>query len=295
MSHDDIKMVKQIRTYIGGSYNSSYYVMNENNPNKLYKINCQQHGLKQIGGTCWFNSILNELLLGELSFTHLSEKYFDMPLHERILIEVTPISEKDAIIPFGEGNKSHFFRFVYEMMKPREKSIEADGARLIREFNIRPKWVDYVTDGYPPNLALQNLLSSILNKNDYMIINSNTIRIPTNIPSTVLYVYFSNTIINFFRFRSSINVDEIKLNNFKLDSVSICIRFNKGSHAICGYVCQNKYYIFDSNFTSSSYEIDWRNTENIIEFYKKLNMYRDSKLKEVYYLHLCFVRSTLDA
>jgi len=53
------------------------------------------------------------------------------------------------------------------------------------------------------------------------------------------------------------------------------------SHCICGFICDDKYYIFDSNYQNIT-ELDWRNIDNLRTFYGK----NGDKIDGVQYIFL---------
>ena len=249
-----------------------------------YKYNCGDNRLLQLRGTCGFNSLINGFILTK---------------NLRILIE--------SNIQFRIQNNlklnkiQRFFDFIFKNMKSyddKTNKITIELATLMKKYVYGFK--TFLSDDYNglKTSYLPLLFNIILNKlfnitNSLFTLNNYK---PHNIKDKInLYLLkyndYSNKHNPFLLMRFDNNIPtKISINKYVYELCYSYICLN--GHAVCGYICNNKYYIYDS--TNFNYLIDWRfNNEKNIDLNNKLpyinEYYKENMLdyKVQYVLYVC--------
>jgi hypothetical protein len=163
---------------------------------------------------------------------------------------------------------------------------------MIDHLDVRdtPNWYN-VNQGYSPNVALYKVIPAMFDKDEYLLFSrdeyaeylyENRYKLPKE--ARVLVIAEKD------KTHAYRNLDSIRApRGWSMSSIGIGITFETNrSHAITGFVCKNKKYIYDSNAKAVK-EIGAFDTDLIA---KEENEFYDGikKVVDVYYYYLCFVR-----
>lgn len=267
----------------------------------IISYGCNKIGMTQTIGTCWFNAIFNNLLLSQNCYSFFTHKYNELSIDEKKIIENKNKSFHDTC-PL-KIKKYHFFRYFYLYNKAisnpknfiskihRIIKTRKHAENLINNLEIRETGWKKNHQGFDPFTALTRILPIILNKNEYIITQFNKKIKATN---TLRFIFLE--ILQYTISYTDINTIENKAHlpeNFKLDHANIIVDFKTPfttkslGHAFSGYICDNEYYIYDSNF-SKYFKVDWRKTDNIAKHFEK--EYSFCKTEYVGYSYICYMR-----
>ena len=226
--------------------------------NTLYynnKSSCG-NGRMQLRGTCWFHSILNIFLLSSTG-RMLLRKALKMYLEKQpVLLNIR--NNSNACPMRGHINLQYFWSYVkYKLSsntsgKATRNNIVSEN-HLIRNLNLRNK--NQTTEGgsyddllkfikavFPPSM-LKFILSPFIPSNKF---NKN---IPVETDKYTLFGCY-------------IGANWKKLGKYE-------------GHAICGYMCNNIPYIYDSNM-KRSIQLDWINDPSSIkEYFRRRYIYEN--------------------
>jgi hypothetical protein len=221
-------------------------------PKKGLQHKCVLRGMRQITGTCWFNSIFNCLVLGGLSGQYFVNIYNSLPIQERKEIEKNAVVTGTCPINI---NLKYLLRYMLPILKSRTNiySVTNRPEQLIDLMKVRksPNWKKKY--GYEINAAVSNVFNAVLNKDEYKIVRIPTLPQFKPSPNKTFYVVDTK-----LRLAST---DILKFEEpWELDSAILYLQFKtKGvGHVICAYVCNEKEYIFDSN-DMQKINLKWRN------------------------------------
>ena len=239
-------------------------------------------------GTCWFNSIFNNLLLSQRCFPIFYKKYKELPKKEQEIIKVSSPSETCPLTL----KKSHFFHYfyVYHILSNKSKLFnylrKKDAEKLINKLELRSaKWEKERQSQYPQKI-IENLFNIILDPTEYIFQHILERKKRTN-KNTKFFIIKNGNFLNM----KDIKDAEAKSpkNDFVLDHSVIQITYHdkekvKSGHAIAGYMCNDEYYIYDSNDIKYR-KMDWRNKFELEDYGKKYG----TNIK-IAYNYLCYVR-----
>lgn len=227
-------------------------------------------GRKQLGGTCWFNAILNAWMLSDLGRIVMKrqlrafESSHEMKPYETI--KACPMRKK---LP-----AAYFWSYVKHMLKPKNpkfhsnvmRGIEFPEGKLIRSSHLRAN-KENVSGG---NLYIDSEnFSEVLFEDPGIrnaIIYGKLIKNPKeSIPEKIGNYVLSHAIIS----------GEISKNNNK----------KSFGHGIAGYKSRGRYMIFDSNKTQPQF-LDWRKSPKLLELYFDMEYdYEDANIN-IYLIYL---------
>ena len=270
----------------------------EQSPKPLISYGCNKIGMMQSIGTCWFNAIFNNLLLSQKCYSFFLNKYNELPETDKIIIENKSLYKTCPL----KLQRYDFYYYFYKYHLNRSKIMELinlffkskktqNAQKLINKLDIRSPGWEKTRQGFNPGQAIQKILPIIMNSDDYVIYNIN-LKKPLIISKKTKFIFIKETI-----YIKTINDPRIRIpTGFVLDHVVIGITFiyndwtKNSAHAISGYVCNNEYYIYDSN-NYKYCKLDWRDPENIKE-YKFLDVYKKDKTVElkIGYSYLCYIK-----
>ena len=249
---------------------------------------CDSIGMLQSIGTCWFNSIFNNLLLSQRCFSIFYKKYNDLPKDEKEIIQTSSPSDTCPLIL----RKSHFFHYFYMYHVRSNKSKlfnyfrKKDAQKLINKLELRsPKWEKERLSQYPQRVV-ENLFNIILEPNEYIF--QHILGKEKLIEDTTKFFILKNG--NFLTIKDIKDVEKkAPKKDFVLDHAVIQITFDdekqkKSGHVVAGYMCNDEYFIYDSNDIKYR-KIDWRNKSELEEYGEK---YGTNII--IGYNYLCYVR-----
>ena len=252
----------------------------DKNKIKIRKNECFPVGLKQITGTCWFNSIINGFILGDKTYKILLSKYNELSIKEKE--QVTKIQDI-ASCPV-HLKKLHFFQIFHKFLISEQGILNTNikrgkniPRRVIDNLDLRstPNWHDK-QPAYFVHLALPKLMPTIFDKDDFDIIETNSLQIGQTLTKKIVILQPINAYYS--------AIDSLTIpHQYVISHVGIVLMGKTIGHAITGYVCKNKYYIFDSE-TSNIIEADWRDPKVILGLYLK------HSFTKTVFSYICLVR-----
>jgi len=238
----------------------------------IIKDNCENGliGIQQVGGTCWFNSIINTLLLGEYSRVLLIKKLNEYLKTNNITInpDSCPMLNKGGIFQI-------IYRLLYEKENPwsalpeklrniqtKEKFYGIDNTTLDsggHTINAIKRIFDKIGVSYYiselSDKKVEGAYSSMNMKTGFngnekdvdvlvaqFIFDQDEITINLEAPREII-TYFSEKNINFRIPKSYTN----RYGNYRLNSITVGLRMEDSAHATTIFYCNGKYYYSDSN------------------------------------------------
>ena len=241
-------------------------------------MNCGQ-AASQSHGTCWFYSILNGLLMSEGGQKLLYEKmvhfYRGLKPEEKAFFK----DGIDAPCPRGLAFKPiYFYKFLDQhfcfMSGPRGiKSQAGLSPQLLNNAGVSHPVT--LNSGAMPHEHFIPLLRRLgFTSDEYHEINTiEKILDLRKKPDHKSKIIFSDHYL-------LSKPDQIK--GYELMCASIIVKpshksEDRRSHAVCGYICNDKPYIVDSNFLSKKFECKWWKYDEILKALEKI----DSNYKTV--------------
>ena len=208
---------------------------------------CERRGLKQIGPTCFFNSALNCLMLGQNSSKHLNKLYENLSSDDKTYINQIDITTCPRNI-----SKFYVLKYMSEFFKEVNPNLQ-DGRELLHRLHSIKT---IANDGRYRIYSIDSLikiLESTFNESEYCL-HDNTLFINT-LPdrNSKICVYYYKKDIELL-----MKDVPYQIGKHILDSCCIHLYFESGatSHAICGFRCENEFYIYDSNM-NFALKINW--------------------------------------
>jgi hypothetical protein len=235
-------------------------------------MTCDQLGAIQTTGTCWFFSILNGFILSEdgqkILYVRLNEFYNKLKPGEKTYFDDTinaPCPMKD----FKKTNEIYFWKFVDQylcfMSGPRTESLRMGrSAKVLAGMNLQgtDTRASMGTKGGSPQIEIANILEHVgfkgkfdmryadkkiafdSRKNPQFVVVRDCDWIPTAYMEKIPQAFMENK--DYSLMCASIGIANTLANN----------REQHKSHAIAGYMCNGKGYIFDSN-QIKVFRCDW--------------------------------------
>ena len=242
-------------------------------------MSCGQ-GTIQSRGTCWFHSIINGFLLSEngqkILYDKLKEFYNRLTLDEKSFFN----DGIDAPCPFKTVKPLFFYKFLDQYLcfisGPRAIKTRAGlSPKLLENLNFVGNSAIVKTHkgakGAHPVQEILQLLDKLGFENEYSVkvtssfksisnrITKWTRKKKPNNPKFIININNSTTTFNMFRgYVSMCCVIVIEATTVATDTNPSIHK----SHAISGYVCNNKKFIIDSNYLVPI-ECDWSNLSNV--------------------------------
>jgi hypothetical protein len=278
---------------------------------KLISYGCKKIGMTQTMGTCWFNSICNNLLLSQNCYSYFMHRYNELSIDERQAIEK---KNDDSSCPL-KLKIHHFYRFFYTYNKAKSnpKNIFSKMYRLyktrnhaknlINKLEIREHgWEKPDNQGFNPYDALSRILPIIFKENEYKAITPYQ---KQEISPGIRFIFIGTA--NGFVYDEIDKIQKICSipAGFTLDHVNIIVVFrntldkktmdgenSRGAHAFSGFICNGEYYIYDSN-NHETFTIDWRKHENIKKHFANNHKFLGKTFyipENVYYAYICYTR-----
>ena len=239
--------------------------------NYLKSYRCFKTGLRQISGTCWFNTIFNSLVLPDETFKIILNKYRGLSENDlKIMKSIDPASNGSCPL---NVKRLYFFKNFESFLKKKQK-INKDivtnkinyPQKMVDMFQIRstPNWHDHVQE-YDPRKGLKIVLKILFDKDECMVLDYNGImKKDLVIPKeTKILILTENNHIQY----KHIPQDIIPV-GWKLNSTCIVMinEKEKYSHAISGYYCKNRPNIYNSN-EKEIVNVDFLNHEKVLQLY----------------------------
>lgn len=210
-------------------------------------ISCQKIGLRQMSGSCWFNSSLNGFILGGRS-----RKIFEALARADRSPRQTRLSIFGLFSCPRVPTKSHVFSYVRKVLDdrlertPGGKYQKNHAASLAVRLGHTPARL--VKGGGDPARAMRSILSTVFDTSAYKICSS-AAEVQTISDPKVLIAAVASKPGMHYAFGLPLPLDA---GNFSLDHVVMNVNFVKpdGSpmgHAVVGFRCGGNMYVYDSN------------------------------------------------
>lgn len=309
---------KQIKTDKNINYMFTYY----NNINDvidffIHKNICGYGRIKQLSGTCWLNSVINTLILPE-HMTNVLISIYISHTNTNILLknEIENSDFKECLLKDYDVTKQ-ILGIIYNILiknniiKKEDSNIIAKMAYIIK-FYYDPKNIgknfeipntntlNNTINGGDTLAALYYIYKYILGdcydmiayKND----NNTTLNNITNLNKKIIFtITYEKDIVS--TFDENITIDK---SVFKLESCIIEFSGKKPyNHVVCGFICNNKYFIYDSNEKNITifqgekkllYEYNWQNNlQNLLKdknYGNVYNTYKNVKIIAANYINI---------
>jgi hypothetical protein len=235
-------------------------------------MSCDQLGAIQTTGTCWFFSILNGFILSEdgqkILYVRLKEFYNKLSPDEKVYFDDklnAPCPMKD----FKKTNEIYFWKFVDQylcfMSGPRAESLKMGrSAKVLAGMHLQgtAARANIGTKGGHPQQEIANILEHVgftgkfdmryaekkiafdSRKKPQFVVVSESSWIPTAQMGTIPGAFMENN--EYSLMCAAIIIENTLANNSEQHK----------SHAISGYVCNGKGYIYDSN-QRKVFRCDW--------------------------------------
>ena len=235
-------------------------------------MSCDQLGAIQTTGTCWFFSILNGFILSEdgqkILYVRLKEFYNKLSPDEKVYFDDTlnaPCPMKD----FKKTNEIYFWKFVDQylcfMSGPRAASLKMGrSAKVLAGMHLQGTVAraNIGTKGAHPQQEIANILEHVgftgkfdmryaekkvafdSRKKPQFVVVSESDWIPTAYMERIPQAFTENK--DYSLMCASIAISNTLANN----------REQHKGHALAGYLCNGKGYIYDSN-QRKVFRCDW--------------------------------------
>lgn len=256
-------------------------------------FDCGKGRLIQRSGTCYLNTVINMIILSKyfkrIAVRAMPEFIKKYPKTEKEI--KTPLENTESCPIVSEKTSTmrvaYIFRVLYTVLcggglpktihSEKDLLIKASGQYFSsdKKHFIRPS-IKHVGGGHPSVVMYSFLYNSGIS---FLVTDSyngenNEYKIPINLTESAIKAFVKydwheelidlhksvtyypsppHDVIMYFFFEQYLP----QINFFKLESVFISIKYRHGNgHAICGFICDGVYKIFDSN--GHMFNIDWR-------------------------------------
>lgn len=263
----------------------TYQFMNSDN---LYDYNevkslliqrrCSTGKLIQFTGTCWVNSILNALLLPKNlrllmieqcksyisdATTNVEKKRYKMDLYDiyvsRFNLNINHIIASIVYNIFIKKKRLDPFSVA---IANKEDDYESNFILVLAD-KLKREWFN--NDPSRINLYLKTKFIKYLKSNDVRFGDNGSIHMIIDLFETIVNnLYFNNFThkIKFIKLSKKQNDNKenilktLIIDNVKYKLTSCILTTNKHKHAICGFICENKEFIYNSNL-QNAIETNW--------------------------------------
>jgi hypothetical protein len=235
-------------------------------------MNCDQLGAIQTTGTCWFFSILNGFILSEdgqkILYARLKEFYNKLSADEKVYFD----DKLNAVCPmknFKKTNEIYFWKFVDQYLcfvsGPRTESLKMGrSAKVLAGMHLQgtAARANIGTKGAHPQQEIANILEHVgftgkfdmryaekkvafdSRKKPQFVVVSESDWIPTAYMERIPKAFMENK--DYSLMCASIAISNTLANN----------REQHKGHALSGYLCNGKGFIYDSN-QKKIFRCDW--------------------------------------
>lgn len=256
-----------------------------------YKIitnspSCSKGKILQLQNTCWFNSILNGILLGRglknLLFTKLHDKYktdqlegLDKLLDTHLQGDSCPINVNEllyAVIKRAFERNDHIVidELQYTKLNAKQQNIIRNMSNAVKYSKQKQPENKLGKPEFNIYDGLERILKSLFEKGQYFMYTFTSMYIDSlkdeltkqkEKPEVLVLCWLSK---GYERFKIHQKIEDYELDFAILHGVGVSD--SESNHSICGFICNGEPYVYDSNnvFAKS----DWIN-HDLTEYYEK--------------------------
>lgn len=223
---------------------------------------CSYTKLMQFTGTCWANSVMNSLLLSS-KYTLLLKAYYSTWFNQATQLEKDEITNKDIRLCLNPkySLEKYLIIIIYNVLIKNVKPTQDDdnlvamvAAKLKHIYQMNSKYDKIITikdaelysDSGRPYTTFKFLYDFIL-KNDYIHLYDINLVQSNMSNKKIISASFNTTDYNKkVKFNPTLTFTNAL---FTIENCIIIIetKKNQWNHVICGFKCNNEYYIYDSN------------------------------------------------
>lgn len=233
---------------------------------------CTIPGLNQLSGTCWYNSIFNIFIMSTRTNEYMMKKYKKLSKSDKTLITNMEINPTKCSRTYLKYHYFYKYFLKYSELKHDLKYIDIRRLRnkvdepkeMIDLMSIRktPDW-NKTSPGYLPHIAIKKLAPILYEPMEFILVDIERDIRESRFPEVITdkstkFICFYPELLYIKGLERKY---DIKSQGFQLESASIGIACTNDDgqlkgHSIAGFTCNNKRYIFDSNYPSVI-EFDW--------------------------------------
>ena len=239
-------------------------------------------GLRQVSHTCWFNATLNGFVLGEATAKMLYDKIKLLSSSEIVALSKDFPSDS-CPITLSRKYVFHYFMKIHSDYPVIGKKGNISVNLMNKMFTPKALASPVAkgrAGGYPMDAARQ-ILGKVFNIGETGLLRKWETVCPNHFRNyTMIYSDFPGVPYKITPDMHPLVIStEDKKTRFHLSHVVYIMERKNGNHAVVGYVCGGKEYVYDSN-NPRRLEVEWSDPENR----EKLLEYSDAiKFKVVSY------------
>lgn len=245
---------------------------------------CASNRLRQLSGTCWFNTAINTLLLTPYilniiidNFNKNGQKYieeiaaipFNTCLSEKSLKTKLHVILYNLFINEKKGN--NWIKASDNIIKSMIENNEIEGGRPIEAVNNIVNQLQLtenikVIDLLKENIKELDILDELGTVTNFKLVNGKLEKIDSVLgaPAAEYDSTLPKVFIHNYSLHNAHKVININNCRYSLVASSLAISGDSIGHAIAGLKCNDVYYIYDSN--NFIIKVDWRNTSWIHDY-----------------------------
>jgi hypothetical protein len=239
-------------------------------------------GLRQVSHTCWFNATLNGFVLGEATAKMLYDKIKLLSSSEIVAL-AKDFPSDSCPITLSRKYVFHYFMKIHSDYPVIGKKGNISVNLMNKMFTPKALASPVAKGregGYPMDAARQ-ILGKVFNIGETGLLRKWETVCPNHFRNyTMIYSDFPGVSYKITPDMHPLVIStEDKKTRFHLSHVVYIMERKNGNHAVVGYVCGGKEYVYDSN-NPRRLEVEWSDPENR----EKLLEYSDAiKFKVVSY------------
>lgn len=252
-------------------HSSSLYNYKELN-NLIIERRCSSGKLVQFTGTCWMNAILNALLLPKTSRKYMIEQ---CKINANTNPELNKIPLYDIYNQRGQLSYENILNsIIYNIfIKKQRPSIFKRDLKNDFVLALADKVKRYLVSIYPDDIGLVKKTKSLKNGHIDFGVGAGPKCITTTV-KLILSQYLKDFQHKYrvFLFKLPPKFNRLELNkmekphlnktiiknSMKYNLTSCLLSQQNGTHMICGFICDGKEYLYNSN-TKTAVECNWTN------------------------------------
>jgi hypothetical protein len=221
-------------------------------------------GLRQVSHTCWFNATLNGFVLGEATAQMIFDK-IKLLTSSEIVALAKNFPADSCPITLSRKYVFHYFMKIHSDHPINGKKGDIS-VNLMNKIFTPKALVSPIAKGklggYPIDAARQ-ILSKVFNIGEIGLLRKWETVCPNHFRNYTMIYSDGPTVPDKITpdMHPLVISTEDKKTRFHLSHMVYIMGRKNGNHAVVGYVCGNKKYVYDSN-KSRRLEVNWSDPEN---------------------------------